>query len=78
MVLNKHIRQQVEAMGIKTHRPVVQDFHDERISTCHIDEADKLVEAKVRAMDRLNDELNPEIKFSGTPEVGDSIWSFKA
>lgn len=77
MTLNWHIRDQINAMGIKTHKPVIQDFHDERISMCHKDEVDKLIEAKVRAMDRLNDELQPGIPFSGKPEVGTSIWDFK-
>lgn len=77
MVLNKHVRDQIHAAGIKSHRPVIQDFHDETIRTCREDEAEKMVEAMSRAMDRLNDELQPDIPFSGTPEIGRSIWDFK-
>lgn len=77
MVLNKHMRDQIQAAGIKSHRPVIQDFHDETIRTCRIDEAEKMAEAMNRAVDRLNDELQPQIPFSGTAELGTSIWEFK-
>lgn len=75
-ILNRHINELLKERGVKE-TPIIQDFHDERISMCRRDDADKLVDVFNEAFVRLNEELNPNIPFKGVPEIGESLWDFK-
>lgn len=77
MVFNKHVKRLIKQHGIYSHVPIIQDFHDERISQVSVEEADKLVEIYREALRCVNSEINPSIRIKGEPCVAPSLWEIK-
>ena len=77
MVINYHFYQTIRKLGVKTERPMVQDFHDERIGLVREDEQGAVLEAAATAVRLTNEELNADIPFKIDPCVGKTIWTFK-
>lgn len=74
---NKHLIRRIKEAGIKSHTPVIQDLHDERISQIGEDDAERGLEIYSKAMDDVNNELNPDIAFTGTPTLARNLWEIK-
>jgi DNA polymerase I-like protein with 3'-5' exonuclease and polymerase domains len=77
MVYNKHVKRLLELNEVRTHIPIIQDFHDERICQVHESEADVMQWILAEAWNKVNEELGGTITFSGVPAVGRSIWDVK-
>ncbi len=77
MVYNKHVKRLLQLNDVETHTPIIQDFHDERISQVAKEDAELFVAILNEAMDAVNRELDPDIKFKGAPCISTSFWEFK-
>jgi len=57
--------------------PFIVDFHDETIWEVPDHDVERAKQAIIMAREKVNDELNTEIKFKIDPEVGLSLADFK-
>lgn len=77
MVYNKHVSRLVKQRGLRSHTPMVQDFHDERIAQVATSQAAAYTQVLRDAMTLTNEELQPDVPFKGEPAQGNSIWEVK-
>lgn len=77
MVFNKRVVRLIKERGIKTHKPFIQDFHDERVSQVALHEAEAYTQILIDAMAATNAELKPDILFKGSPAQGRTLWEVK-
>jgi len=77
MVYNKHVVRLIKKYGVTTHKPVIQDFHDERICQVAKHETELMKHILKEAWQLTNEELQGSVGFSGEPAWGSSLWSVK-
>lgn len=79
MMLNCIARRKCLAMGITDKvRPIIQDFHDERIVEVPEELVDTYLTICKESIDELNKKLGGTIPIKISPDVGDNIWKFKS
>lgn len=79
MMLNCIVRRKCLAAGITGRiRPIIQDFHDERIVEVPEELVDTYLTICKESIDELNKKLGGTIPIKIGPDVGDNIWKFKS
>jgi DNA polymerase-1 len=67
---------QLDLEGI-TWEPYIEDLHDESILEVPVSCAERTAELMTKTMDKLNEVLQWDVKFTGTPTVGRNLAEIK-